>query len=216
MIGAADGVRHRDAKAGEDMRHRGGEDDVAGDMPLAGAGDLRHLHQPRIERAHARQRVEIDDEEHHARHQRDLGFDADAEPENEQRRKGELGSAIAADHEGIENGDDHGMAPQQERQQHRRHAADDGADQRLLDRVAALHDQFAIEDLRREACGHRPGRAQPIRADENATDLPCRQDEGEHDQPVGIGAPSRHGGAALPKWGFARSIDVGLRKSLRP
>ena len=47
----------------------------------------------------------------------------------------------------------------------RRHPADDGAEQRLLDRVAALHDQFAIEDLRGEACGHRGGRAQPVRAD---------------------------------------------------
>jgi len=168
---------------------------VAGDVALAGAGDLRHLHQPRVKRAHARERVEIDDEEHHARHQRDLGFDADAEPENEQRRKGELRSAVAADHEGIENGDDHGMAPQQERQQHRRDAADDGADQRLLDGVAALHDQFAIENLRGEARGHRPGRAQPIGTDEEAADLPRRQDDGEHDEPVGIGAPSRHGGS---------------------
>ena len=215
---AADGVGHRDAKPGEDMRHGGGKDDVARDMALARAGDLRHLHQPRIERAHARQRVEIDDEEHDARHQRDLGFDADAEPENEQRREGELGRAVAADHERIENGDDHRVAPQQERQQHRRHPADDRADQRLLDGVAALHDQFAVEDLRGEARGHRAGRAQPVGTDENATDLPCRQDDGEHDQPVGVGAPSRHGAsryrseASLDRLTYPR-ISFGARSS---
>ena len=139
--------------------HRAGKDDVARDLALAGAHDLRHLHQLRLERAHARQRGEIDDEEHHARHQRDLGFDADAEPQDEQRREGELGRAVAADHEGIEDRHDHRLAPQQERQQHRRHAADDAADQRLLDGVAAVHDQFAVEDLRSEARGNRPGRA---------------------------------------------------------
>ena len=203
---AADGVGHRDAKAGEDTRApRAGKTMWRATWRSLGAGDLRHLHQPRIERAHARQRAEIDDEEHDARHQRDLGFDADAEPENEQRREGELGRAVAADHERIEDGDDHRVPPQQERQQHRRHPADDRADQRLLDGVAALHDQFAVEDLRGEARGHRPGRAQPVRSDENATDLPRRQDDGEHDQPVGVDAPSRHGDSnslakACPVW----------------
>ena len=98
---------------------------MARHVPLAGAGDLRHLHELGVERAHAGQGAEIDDEEHHARHQRDLRFDADAEPENEQRREGELGSAVAADHERVENGDEERVPPQQERQQHRRHATDD-------------------------------------------------------------------------------------------
>ena len=208
---AADGVGYRDAKPGENMRDGGGQDDVARDMALARAGDLRHLHQPRIERAHARQGVEIDDEEHDARDQRDLGFDADAEPENEQRREGELGGAVAADHEGIENGDDHRVAPQQERQQHRRRPADDRADQRLLDGVAALHDQFAVEDLRGEARGHREGRAQPVGTDENATDLPRRQDDGEYDQPVGVGAPSRHGGTVEAVNGFSNLLRQSSR-----
>ena len=88
---------------------------------------IAHLHELGIERAHARQGVEIDDEENHARHQRDLRFDSDAEPSMNSGANNDLGGAITADHERVEDGDDERMAAQQERQQHRRHAADHGA-----------------------------------------------------------------------------------------
>ena len=74
-------------------------------------------------------------------------FDADAEPEDEQRREGELGRAVAADHERIEDRDDHRVPPQQERQQHRRHAADQRAGGRLGQRVAGVADQLAAPTI---------------------------------------------------------------------
>ncbi len=157
--GGADRVGHRDAEAGEDVGHRARHHDVARDLPFARAHDLRHLHQLGVERAHARERREIDDEEHHARDQRDLRFDADAEPQDEQRREGELGRAVAADHERIEDRDDDRMPAQQERQQHRRHAADQRAGDGLAERVAGVPDQFAVEDLLDKARRRRPGRA---------------------------------------------------------
>ena len=127
---------------------------------------------------------EIDDEEHHRRNQRDLGFDADAEPQDEQRREGELGRAIAADHERIEDRHHDRLPAQQERQQHRRHAADDAADHRLVDGVAAVEDQFAVEQRRNETRRHRPRRAEPVVAEPQAAALPCREQDDQDDQPV--------------------------------
>ena len=187
---AADRIGHGDAEAGEDRRHRAGKHDVAADLPLAGADHLRHLHELGLERAHARQRAEIDDEEHHRRDQRDLGFDADAEPQDEQRREGELGRAVAADHERIEDRHHDRLPAQQERQQHRRHAADHAADQRFVDRVAAVEDQLAVEQRRDKARRHRPRRAQPVVAEPQAAGLPGREQDQQHDQPVEPDAPT--------------------------
>ncbi len=50
----ADGVGEADAESREDVRHRAGEDDVARDLALVRADELRHLHELGVERAHAR------------------------------------------------------------------------------------------------------------------------------------------------------------------
>ena len=132
---AADRIRHGDAQAGEDVRHRAREHDVAGKLPLGRADHLGHLHQPGVERAHAGLRAEIHDEEHRDGDERDLRLDPDAEPENEQRRERELRRAVAADHERIEDRGENRPAAQRERQRRRRQRADQEPDDRLAQRV---------------------------------------------------------------------------------
>ena len=51
--GAADRIRHGDAQSGEDVGNRAGKHDVARELAFARADDLRHLHEPGVERAHA-------------------------------------------------------------------------------------------------------------------------------------------------------------------
>jgi len=106
----------------------------------------------------AGKRGEIGDEEDDAGGEHDLRFHADAEPEQKQRRERELGRAIAADHERVEDRHDDGMAAQPERQQHGRQPADQRAGAGFRQRVAGVPDQFAVEDLLDKACGRRPGR----------------------------------------------------------
>ncbi len=75
---------------------------------------------------------------------RDLRFDADAEPQDEERRQRQLRQAVAADHEGIDDLNDGRKAAQHERQDDRRHRADDAAKGGFLDRVAGMADELAI------------------------------------------------------------------------
>ena len=172
--GAADRIGHGDAQAGEDVGHRAGKHDVARHVALARAHHLRHLHELGVERAHAGQRAEIDDEEHRDGDQRDLRFDADAEPQDEQRRQRELRRAIAADHERIEDRRDHRQSAQRERQRDRRDRADEKAGGGLGQRVGRMAQQIAADDAGGEPRRHAPWRTDPIDAERQAEHLPDR------------------------------------------
>ena len=168
--------------------HRAGQHDVARDLALAGADDLRHLHELGVERAHARQRREIDDEEHDAGDQRDLGFDADAEPQDEQRRERELGRAVAADHERIEDRDhrsDAAAAGTAAAPPGRRRSARRRPLRRTCSwRGGSVRRSISVRDKARR---RRPRRAQPILADHGAAELP----EGEDDDARPAGGRAR-------------------------
>src|SRR5207302_2584590 len=104
----------------------------------------------------------IDDEEDDGGDQRDLALDADAEPEDEQRREGELRRRIAADHERVEDRDEDWVAAQEKRQKHRGHAADQRPGRGLAKRVAGMAKKLAGPDLLAETRECEPGRAEKV------------------------------------------------------
>ena len=129
---------------------------MAGHVALVGAHHLRHLHELGVERADAGQRAEVDDEEHGDRHQRDLGLDADAEPQDEQRRQRQLGRAVAADHERVEDGGDDRQAAQREGQSGGGDGADEEAGNRLEQRVGGMAQYLAARARRSQPRGDAP------------------------------------------------------------
>ncbi len=119
---------------------------MARDLPLVRARHLGHLDELGVERADAGKRAEIDDEEHRDGDQRDLRLDADAEPQDEQRRERELGRAVAADHERIEDRGRDRKPAQRERQRRGRDCADQESGHRLDRRIGGVAQEIAADD----------------------------------------------------------------------
>src|SRR6185312_14132447 len=176
-------------ESGEDIRDGAGPDDMTRDVALLGAEDAHDVDILRVDGVDAGGGGEEDEKEYDRGDERDFRLEIDAEPEDEERRQGELRHAIAAGEIGIEDRAGHRMAAQREEQERARNAAQKRAVERRAQRVACLEDEIAALHLVDEAGEDEPRAREPDRAEIDAAALPERDDDDDGDGAVDQDAP---------------------------
>ena len=110
------GQRRADLEAGEDVGERLRQADLDEQAPGPGAGRAGEVHHVRVERLEARDAADHDREEAQQKDQQQLRQEAEAEPDDEERRDRDLGHDLQEHDQGIDRPLEEARVGDQQRQ----------------------------------------------------------------------------------------------------